>query len=148
MRPFVIAVFYLTRQLRKRDDRNIQFLAECLQAGCDFRDLLHTIIGALVSLHQLNVVDDQHIEAALALEPPGAGGQLGDGYAACLVDIERNAMHHLRTTDQLLKFRVVDFTTPDFGRRNFSLFCDNAGCQLLRGHLEREKADHTTVFCL
>ena len=43
---------------------------------------------------KLQIIDDQHVEAALALEAPRPRGQLGDRQAAGLVDVEGDRLHH------------------------------------------------------
>ena len=42
---------------------------------------------------QLEVVDDEQVEAALALQAAGARRELGDRDAAGLVDVERDRLH-------------------------------------------------------
>ncbi len=46
LRALVVAVFDLTRQLRQRDDRNVEFLGQRLQAGGDLGDFLHAVVVA------------------------------------------------------------------------------------------------------
>src|SRR3954470_4328749 len=53
LRTLVVAAFDLTRQLRERDNGNVELLGECLQAGCDLGDFLHAVVGTLAgSLQQ------------------------------------------------------------------------------------------------
>src|SRR5438270_19095 len=78
-------------QLRQRQDRDVQFLRQRLEAGGDLGHLLHTSLGGALarSRQELDVVDDQEVEALLPLEPARARRELGDRQAAGLVDIER-----------------------------------------------------------
>ncbi len=52
---------------------------------------------------QLEVVDDEHVEPALALEAPGARRELGDRDAAGLVDVERDRLHLARGVGDLVE---------------------------------------------
>ena len=47
LRALVVAAFHLTRELRERDDRHVQLLAERLQAGGDLGDFLHAVVARL-----------------------------------------------------------------------------------------------------
>ena len=51
-------LFRCTGQLGKRDDRYIQFFGHDLEVPGNVTDLLHAALGALGTLHQLQVVDD------------------------------------------------------------------------------------------
>ncbi len=62
---------------------------------------------------QLQIVDHQHVEAALALEAPRPRGELGDRKAAGLVDIERDRLHQPRRGDDAMKFGFGDVAAPD-----------------------------------
>src|SRR5438270_190227 len=80
--------------MRQRHDRNVQLLGQRLEAGGDLGHLLDAaFVGlALRARQQLDVVDDQDVEAFLALEPARARTKLGDRQAAGLVDVERQGL--------------------------------------------------------
>ena len=72
----------------------VELLGQRLQAGGDLGELLHAVLALLGrAVRELEVVDHEDIEALLALEAPGARGELGDGDAAGLVDVEGDALH-------------------------------------------------------
>ncbi len=128
----------------------MQFLGQRLQAGGDLGDLLHAVLARLGrgALHQLHVVDDDHVQPALALQAARAGGQLRDRDAAGLVDEQRRLLHHLRAGDELLEVGLGDFAAADLRRRDFRLLGDDAGGELFGRHFEREEADHAAPFRL
>src|SRR5581483_10799490 len=95
LRALVLAVLDLPRELRQRQNGNVKLLGERLQLVGDLGDFLDAVVGAAArgALEELDVVDDDEVEAALALQAAGAGGKLGDGEAAGLVDEERRLLH-------------------------------------------------------
>src|SRR5690606_25758653 len=91
LRALVVATLHLTGQLRERKYRNVELLGQSLETGRNFRELLYATRRSAVCrpLNELQIVDDDEIEAALAFEPAGARGELGDGQTAGFVDVER-----------------------------------------------------------
>ena len=146
----VLAIFHLTRELGEGDDRNGQLLGERLQACRDLGDLLHAVFRGLLggAGHQLNVVDDHQIKAALALQAPCPSGELGDRDAAGLVDIERDLAHHLGAGDQLLEISIVDLAASDLRRGDLRLLGNDTGGELFGRHFEREEADDAAILGL
>src|SRR6218665_1598568 len=57
-----------TVELRQRDDRHLQLLREQLERTRELRDLLLTRLDALARGHELQVVDDDELQAHLLLE--------------------------------------------------------------------------------
>src|SRR5699024_32877 len=55
-------LFGRTRKLRQRNDRHVELLGHDLQVPRDIADLLHTALGALGALHELQVVDDDQAD--------------------------------------------------------------------------------------
>ena len=97
------------------------------------------------ALQQLDVVDDQQVEALLPLQPPRARGELRDRQAAGLVDEERQVLQLDRDVLDLLEVALVDAAAPDRARRDAALLGDDAGGELLGRHFEREEADDAAV---
>ena len=92
LRPLVVTALDLTAELGERDDRHIELLGQRLERRRDLGDFLYAVLaGALArSRQQLDVVDDDEIEALLPLEAPRAGSELADRETARVVDIERH----------------------------------------------------------
>src|SRR5690606_22632701 len=65
LRPLVLALFDGARELRQRQDRNIEFLRDGLEAAGDLRDLLYAVLDAAAARtpHELQIVDDDHAES-------------------------------------------------------------------------------------
>ena len=85
------------------------------------------------------------VEAALALQPPRAGGELGDRNAAGLVDVERDRLHLAHRLGDLLEVVLGDVAAADLVGGHARLLGDDAGGELLGRHFEREEADHAAV---
>ncbi len=70
LRPLVGALLGTTVELTHRDDRNLEFLREKLEATREFGDLLLTRLDLLAGRHELQVVDDDETDVVFLLEPP------------------------------------------------------------------------------
>jgi hypothetical protein len=79
-----------------------ELLRQRLQAGRDLGDFLHAVlVGALGGAgQQLEIVDDDHVEALLALQAPRARRKLGDRDAAGLVDEQRDFLQVSSSVDE------------------------------------------------
>ncbi len=118
LRVLVLALLDLARELRQGNDGDVEFLGQRLQRRRDLGDFLHAVLGRASrgADEELDIVDDQQVEAALALEPAGAGSKLRDGETAGLVDVEGDALHLARGLDDTGEIAFVDAATADIGR--------------------------------
>src|SRR5205085_1346528 len=68
-RPLVAAgpLFRRARELRERDHRHAQLARQDLQAAAHLADLLHAVGAHVVRAHQLDVVEDDQRQAAVAV---------------------------------------------------------------------------------
>src|SRR5689334_24463413 len=64
------ALFRGARQLRDRDDGNVELLGERLERTRDIGDFLLAILDVARTLHQLQVVDDHERNVVLGFQPP------------------------------------------------------------------------------
>src|SRR5580704_11414368 len=133
LRPLVVAVLDLSRQLGQGQDRDVEFLGERFEPGGDLGDFLNAIFGgaAAVALQELNVVDHQEIEAALPLEPARPRRQLADRETAGLVDVKRQVLQLDRDVLDPLEVALVDAAAADLVRRNTGLLGNDTGGKLL-----------------
>src|SRR3954471_14422863 len=96
-RALVGARLDAARQLRQRDDGDLELAREDLQAAGDLADRLHAVVGARVGAQQLEVVDDDHAQAAvlahrLLVQAPRLGPDLEDADVRRVVDVQRRAV--------------------------------------------------------
>ena len=94
---------------------------------------------------QLQIIDDEHVEAALALQPARARGELRDRNAAGLVDVERDRLHLEHRLRDEMELVLGDVAAADLVGGHAGLFGDDARRQLFRRHFEREEADDAAV---
>ena len=93
-------------------------------------------------LHQLQVVDDDQVQATLlGLEPPRLGAQLHDRQHRRVVDPHRRGMHVVHDLGDLRPVRLVNEPGLQRPRVDAALRGEEAQRQLLLAHLEREDAD-------
>ncbi len=89
-RPLVGAVLELTVELREGDHGRFELARQDLQPARELGDLDLAVLRPPGRRHQLEVVDDDQPEVAVAgLDPPGLGSHLHDGAVWVVVDEER-----------------------------------------------------------
>ena len=93
----------------------------------------------------MEIVDHQHVEPALALETARPGGELGDGDAAGLVDVEGDLLHLARRLGDAVEVLFGDVAAADLVGGDLALLGDDARGELLGRHFEREEADDAAV---
>ena len=148
LRPLVVAAFDLPRELRQGEHGHIQLLGQRLQLGGNFGDFLHPVFGRAPrrALQKLNIIDDEKIQSALALQPPRAGRQLRDREPAGLIDIEGQVLQFDRDVLDLLEIRFGDAAAADLAGGDFRLLGNDTGGELLGGHFQREEADNAAIY--
>src|SRR6266705_2585203 len=77
------------RQLRQRDDRDVELLRERFERAGDVGDLLLAALGIGGALHQLEIVDNEHADVVLRLEAPGLGAHGQGSEGGRVVDPDR-----------------------------------------------------------
>src|SRR3990170_5227461 len=75
LRLLALAALHRPRQLRQRHDGHVDLLGQRLQRARNFRDLLLAVLG-VASAHQLQVIDDDHVETVFGLHAPRLGAGL------------------------------------------------------------------------
>ncbi len=108
--PLVLARLHLARQLRQGDDRHRELFGQGLEAHGDLADFLHPVVlqAAVAQGDQLQIVDHQQVEPALALQPPRPRRQLGQGQAAGGVDMQGAGLQLKGRVAHPAEFRGVD----------------------------------------
>ncbi len=133
----------LAGELRQRHDRDLQLAGQGLETAADLRDLLDAI-GVLRrrrGLHQLEVVDDDEVQADLRLEPPSLGPELHRADVRRVVDVDgrlRQRRHRLRDADEV---HLVQEAGPQPLAVDPADRGEEPQDQLLLAHLQAEDAD-------
>ena len=108
LRPLVGARFRRARQLRQHDDRHVQLLGEPLQRARDRRQLERAVLEPAAAGHQLDVVDGQHAQAVLGLQPPRLGAHLEHADARRVVDEQLRLAQRLQGVRDLAVLLLAD----------------------------------------
>src|SRR5206468_1068287 len=94
----------LARELREREDRHLQLARDRLERSTDACDLLHPPLIVARALDELEVVDDEQVEAALGLKAPRLREDVGHRELARLLDKDGRfleAVRRVRDRDEL-----------------------------------------------
>ena len=145
LRALVVARFHLTRQLRQRDDRNVQLLRDGFQTLRNLGNLVHAAVLRRRRSDQLKIVDKEHVQPVRPLQPPGAGGEGGDGQGGGVVDPERNTLQIARRLDDAAEFVLLHIAAAELFGINLRLFGQDAGGELFGAHFQAEKPDRAAV---
>src|SRR5215210_6297027 len=145
-RPLVVPLLDGARELREREDRNLEVASEDLQRARDLRDLLDAVLGRGAGRHQLEVVDDDQPEVGLArLQPPGLRANLHHRDRAGVVDEDRR--FHQLVARRREPWPVLRFQLPraEALRLHARLAAHHPLGHLALRHLEREEGDRDLV---
>ena len=143
LRPLVLALLDRAAELRQADHRHVELLGELLQAAADLGNFLDAIVVGVLAraLEQLEIIDDDHADALLPLQPAGAGAQRGDGQAGRVVDVERQALQFGRGAGQLAEFLLADLAHAQVLGADPRLLGEDASRELVGRHFEAEQRD-------
>ncbi len=143
LRPLVLALLDLAAELGESDDRNAELLGERLEAAADLRDLVDAVVVAAPprALEELEIVDDDEADAALPLEPAGAGAERRDGEARRVVDIERQAFELGRGPGEVAEILLADLAHAQILGADPGLLGEDSGGELVGRHLQAEEGD-------
>ena len=85
-RRMIRSLFYRTAQLRKCDNRHIQFPCEAFERTGDLGDLVLTGFRPSATAHELQVVNDDHFQIMLQFIFSTFAAELGNADTRCVVD--------------------------------------------------------------
>ena len=142
LRSLVLALLDRAAELRQADHGHVEFLGELLQAAADLGNFLDSIVVAVLAraLEQLEIIDDHHADALLALEAPGTGAKRGDGQAGRVVDVQREALQFRGGAGQLAEFLLADLAHSKVFGADSRLLGEDASRELIGGHFEAEQS--------
>ena len=145
---FSAALLGGARELRERENGDVEFFGEGFEAAGDGGNFLGAVFVA-ASLrthgtggHELEVVDDDEVEAALGLaESAGFGAHFSEGDTRGIVDKERRFDQAFEGVDEALAIFAWDESGLDFLRADVRLGGEHAAEERLLRHFEREDGD-------
>ena len=150
LRPLVLALLDRAAQLRQADHRHVELLGELLQAAADLRDFLDAVVVARPAraLQQLEIIDDDHADTLLPLQPPGARAKRGDGQAGRVVNVERKALQFGRRAREMAELLLADLAHAQILGTDARLLGEDASRELVGRHFEAEQSDwRARRFC-
>ena len=94
------------------------------------------------ALQQLEIVDDDQADPVLALQPPRAGAQRGDGEARRVVDVERQRLQIGGGAGEVAEVLLADLAHAQHLRELIPrLLGEDTGGELVGRHFEAEEGD-------
>src|SRR5260221_1382569 len=148
LRPVVAApAFGSTAELRQGEDGNLEFLGDGFQSARNGGDFLGAVFEALAAAgHELQVVDDQQVEAPLRLfEAAGFGAHFAQRNSGRVIDEQERIRKFLHGADYFLHVVGPERAGAHLVRINNRARTEQALQQGLTRHFEREDADHLAV---
>ena len=140
------AVFDAAIELRQGDDGDVELFGQLLERARNHGHFLlsRTELHA-AGVHELEVVDDNHLDVVLTGEAHGFGAQFEDGERGGVVDVEGSAVQGLDARHELVPLQGRKLAAFDFGAFEFADVGDEAVDELYIAHLEREERDGCVV---
>ena len=138
LRPMVAARLRRAAQLAERDDGHLQFLREDLQRPRNGREFLLAVVEPAAPLHQLKVIDDEHVEAVLHLQASCLGAHFEDADRRGVVDEDLGVVHARERGHQPVVVVFAQEPAAEAVGVHARLGRQQAHEQLFLGHLEAE----------
>ncbi len=138
---FVRALLDGAGELRGRHQREIQLARQALERARDVGDLLDAVIVADLGGHQLEIIDEGHIQAALGGQAATFGAQLEHGDGGRVVDVDGQLGKVANRVGELRPFVIAQATQAQALRIDVADLGDHPLHQLLRRHLQAEERD-------
>ncbi|CDK01171.1 DnaB helicase (modular protein) [Microbacterium sp. C448] len=141
----VLPLLGTTVQLRERDDGHPELLGEQLERTRELTDLLLTALDALTARHELEVVDDHHLEVGALLEAPTLGPDLDESHVRAVVDVERGVVDAATGRRDGRPVARVERALAHRVQRDGTLGAHEAHRDLAATHFEREEDGRQVV---
>ena len=134
-------------QLGEDDDGDVQLFGDALNPAGDLGDLLFpTVLAANVwRFEELEVVDHDHADAVLLLEPAGFGLEFVDRETRGVVDPDGRLGELAGDLHELGEIGLAEKTAPQFLHLHFGPRTEETLHERLGGHLETEDSDGDRV---
>ena len=147
-RPFIWSAFNTTRQLRQSDNRHVKFTSNQFKITRDFGHLLLTVFATLTSistLHQLNIIDDNEIEAMFHLETAQFRAHILYGKTRRIIDKELGFTHAIRCGNNLFPVSRIHVRTAQFFRAHTCHGGQNTTNELFLAHFQGKERHRLVV---
>src|SRR5215475_3920034 len=138
-----LPALHRARELGERDHRHIELLGQRLEGARDLRDLLLAVFRA-ASSHELEIVDDDHVEAVLRFHAPRLRAGLQHGERGRVIDEDGRLGEPARGVGQAGPVPRVEVSRAHLVGVDAALRAEQALYKLLLGHLEAEH-EHALV---
>ena len=141
-----ISVFHTTVQLRECQDGNVQFLGQTLQRTTDGAHLfLSTTELGTVGIHQLQVVDHDHLHTLLSYQSSGLRTQLEDTHTRRIININRCTLQLTDIAVETFPLFFVQLTVQDLLTGDLANVRHQTVHQLHVVHFQREETDRILI---
>ena len=137
-RAVTLTLFGGAGELRKTDDRNVQFLGHDLESAGHLGDLLNAVFDPGRAGHQLKIVDDNQPEI---FQPPHLRFHLRDRNTGGIVQPDMRSGKTLRRDGELAPLFLLQTPGAHLIRRDQRVGTEHTGDQLRIAHLERKNRD-------
>jgi len=137
----VLALLDGAAELRRRQQGDVQFAGQLFEGAADVRDFLHAVGVAAhgaPGVHQLQVVDDDQVEAVLAVEAAALGAELHGADGGRIVQEDAQVAHVARRFHEARPLRIADLAQAQILGTDARLGGDHALDELLVAHLHAE----------
>ena len=128
-----------TVELGERDDGDLDLLGEEFECAGELRDLLLAGLDLLSRGHQLQVVDDDELEAHLLFEAAALRPNLDERHVRAVVDVERGVVDAAPRRGDRGPVAGVDGSLAHVLQGDGGLGGEQAHRDLAAAHLEREE---------
>ena len=136
--------FHRSRQLGQRDHGNVELLRQRLQRPRDLGDFLLPVLLTGTPSHELEVVDDEKLEAVLGLQPTGLRTRLQHREPRTVVDEDLGLGEAPGGGGQPMPVRRIEVTGSHRMSVDLRLGTEHSLHELLRRHLEAENEHRAT----
>ena len=143
-RPFILPAFDTAAELGQGDERYFQFPRQGLEGPGNLGNFLLAAFG-IAPLHELQVVDDDQVQAVFRLEAPRFRSHFGDRDARRIVDVNGRLIKLIAGIGQARPlFIAVELACAQFLRVDMGDLAEQSLDELFLGHSREKKA---TVLC-
>src|SRR6202050_3331430 len=146
LRPMIAPGFGRSTELAERENRHVQFLREDLQRPGNRGQLLLPVLELAAALHELQVVDDEHVEAMLQLQATGLRAHLEDADRRRVVDEDLRIVEAAERGGQARVVLLSEVASAEPVRVDSRFGRAPAPGQLLFRHLQAEHPDGLPGF--